>query len=105
MKTLPDAYKPSKKSTTKAKSTKQAKKSTTTERVKSERIPTTLTRPKPFPLMMVDEIITQAQSNLESKIDTAKYLKFKNRDLLTDLLINFVNLPRNTYKFEDGSTG
>lgn len=105
LKTLPDAYKPSKKATTKAKSTKQAKKSTTTERMKSERVPTTLTRPKPFPLAMVDEIITQAQSNLESKIDTAKYLKAKNKDLLTDLLVNFVNLPRNTYKFEDGSTG
>lgn len=62
-------------------------------------------RPNPFPEHIIEDIISDAQNNLQTKHKSALYLKDKNRGLLMDLLFNFVNLPRNTYTFEDGSTG
>lgn len=105
MKTLPDVYKPKATTSTltddedsnpkpvKAKSKPKAKK------------PKYYKQPKPFPLNILEDIVKDAQVNLQSKFQSAKYLKAKNRDLLIDLLVNYINLPRNTYRFEDGSTG
>lgn len=62
-------------------------------------------RPNPFPDSIIEDIISDAQNNLQTKHKSALYLKDKNRGLLMDLLFNFINLSRNTYTFEDGSTG
>lgn len=107
MKTLPDSYKVMESSKpladdeeSKPSKDKQGKsKKSKSKRTKS------YNKPKPFPDSIIEDIISDAQNNLQTKHKAAIYLKDKNRDILVDLLFNFVNLSRNQYTFEDGSTG
>lgn len=107
MKTLPDSYKVMDSSNPltddedpKAVKDKQGKsKKSKSKQTKS------YNKPKPFPEHLIEDIISDAQNNLQTKHKSAVYLKDKNRDLLMDLLFNFINLSRNQYVFEDGSTG
>lgn len=66
----------------------------------------TLTRPKgEFPMHLIGDIITQAQSELEKRTSTARFMAQTNQSIIVDLLVNYVNLPRNTYTFSDGTSG
>lgn len=102
VKTLPDVYKP------KAINTLTDDEDSKPKSIKAKskpKKPKYYKRPNQFPINTLEDIIKDSQANLEVKSQSAQYLKDKNRDLLIDLLVNFVNLPRNIYRFEDGSTG
>ena len=107
MKTLPDSYKPMDSSNPLMDD--EESKPVKDKQVKSKKSKSKQTKyynkPKPFPEHKIEDIISDAQNNLQTKHKSALYLKDKNRGLLMDLLFNFINLPRNTYTFEDGSTG
>lgn len=65
-----------------------------------------LTRPdEAFPWHLIGDIIIDAQDVLEKRNKTARFMDDINQSILVDLLINYVNLPRNTYTFEDGTAG
>lgn len=65
-----------------------------------------LTRPdEDFPLYIVGDIIIDAQRELERRNHQARYMAERNQLVIVDLLINYIGLPRNTYKFKDGSAG
>lgn len=64
-----------------------------------------LTRPNEFPLHLIGDIITQAQSELEKRTSTARFMAQTNQSIIVDLLVNYVNLPRNSYTFSDGTSG
>lgn len=64
-----------------------------------------LTRPEEFPLHLLGNIIADAQVELQKRNNQARYMEDVNQSVVVDLLINFINLPRNTYTFEDGTAG
>lgn len=107
MKTLPDSYKvmDSSSTLTDDEDPKPIKDKQSKSKNSKSKQTKYYNRPNPFPEHLIEDIISDAQSNLQTKHKSALYLKDKNRDILMDLLFNFVNLSRNQYKFEDGSTG
>lgn len=106
VKTLPESYRSKSK-----KEQARAKKPilTTTDEPKaikqSVAISEPLTRPEEFPLHLVGDIIADAQVELQKRNNQARYMEDVNQSVIVDLLINFINLPRNTYTFEDGTAG
>lgn len=72
---------------------------------KKEVINKSLTRPEEFPLHLVGEIIDDSQRELERRSPQARFMVEVNQSVIVDLLLNFVNLPRNHYVFDDGSAG
>lgn len=72
---------------------------------KKEVINKSLTRPEEFPLHLVGEIIDDSQRELERRSPQARFMVEVNQSVIVDLLLNFVNLPRNQHVFEDGSAG
>lgn len=73
---------------------------------KQSRVSQSLTRPEEdFPLYKVGDIIQDAQDELERRHPSARFMADKNQSILVDLLLNYINLPRNQYVFEDGSAG
>lgn len=107
MKTLPDVYKPmaSSKPLTDDEESKPIKDKQGKSKKSKSKQTKYYKRPNQFPEHIIEDIISDAQNNLQTKHKSAIYLKDKNRDLLMDLLFNFVNLSRNQYTFEDGTTG
>lgn len=105
MKTLPDAYKSKATSSPTLTDDEDSNPKPVKAKKQSKPKPKYYKQPKPFPINTLEDIVKDAQVNLQSKFQSAKYLKAKNRDLLIDLLVNYINLPRNQYTFEDGSTG
>lgn len=107
VKSLPEQYKPTKQSILLAGEEPQADlvrgvvKSPIKKQVKS----TKLSKPEEFPMHLIGEIIVDAQGELQKKHHSAYYLVDTNQAILSDLLIHYIDLPRNQYTFEDGSTG
>lgn len=65
-----------------------------------------LTRPEEdFPTGLIPEIIVDAQDELERRDSRARYMEELNQEVIDDLLLNYINLPRNTFVFEDGTSG
>lgn len=65
-----------------------------------------LTRPEEeFPLHLLGDIIADSQDELERRHPHARFMEDKNKSIIIDLLLNYINLPRNHYTFEDGSSG
>lgn len=73
---------------------------------KPSRVSKSLTRPEEdFPLYLVGDIIIDAQLELERRTPQARHMEKVNQAVMVDLLLNYVNLPRNHYIFEDGTAG
>lgn len=106
VKTLPKSYQQSGK-----KEQSKAKKPILTAKdepkaSKESQVNKPLTRPEEaFPLHLVGDIIADAQEELEKRTPQARYMMEVNREVIVDLLLNFVGLPRNSYTFEDGTAG
>lgn len=64
-----------------------------------------LTRPEDFPTDLIPEIIVDAQIELERRNKSARYMEEINQEVIDDLLINYIGLPRNRFIFNDGSVG
>lgn len=64
-----------------------------------------LTRPEDFPTDLIPEIIVDAQIELERRNKSARYMEEVNQEVIDDLLINYIELPRNRFIFNDGSVG
>lgn len=65
-----------------------------------------LTRPdEDFPMHLLGDIIIDAQRELERRTPQARYMADRNQEVIVDLIVNFVSLPRNRFVFNDGSAG
>ena len=64
-----------------------------------------LTRPEDFPSDLLTEIIVDSQIELERRNKSARYMVDINREVIEDLIINYIALPRNRFVFDDGSVG
>lgn len=73
---------------------------------KQSRVSQSLTRPEEeFPLHLLGDIIADSQEELERRHPHARFMEDKNKSIIIDLLLNYINLPRNQYVFEDGTSG
>ena len=65
-----------------------------------------LTRPEEdFPFHLLGDIIIDAQRELERRNPHARYMADRNQEVIVDLIVNFTNLPRNRFVFDDGVVG
>lgn len=102
VKKLPKEYdSPVKKGARKSILTKEEPKASKQSRVINQ----SLTRPEDFPSDLLTEIIVDSQIELERRNKSARYMVDINREVIEDLIINYIALPRNQYVFDDGSVG
>lgn len=65
-----------------------------------------LTRPEEdFPFHILGDIIIDAQRELERRNPHARYMADRNQEVIVDLIVNYTNLPRNRFVFDDGVVG
>lgn len=65
-----------------------------------------LTRPEEdFPFHLLGDIIIDAQRELERRNPHARYMADRNQEVIVDLIVNYTNLPRNRFVFDDGVVG
>lgn len=73
---------------------------------KQSRVSQSLTSPdEDFPFHLLGDIIIDAQRELERRNPQARYMADRNQEVIVDLIVNYTNLPRNRFVFDDGVVG
>lgn len=106
VKRLPKLYMQSNKKEVKKSLTKDEPAANTASSKQSRVINQSLTRPEEdFPFHILGDIIIDAQRELERRNPHARYMADRNQEVIVDLIVNYTNLPRNRFVFDDGVVG